>query len=63
MRDMIESAAQSINQGNFEQACNQLEKIRNCFYFDNKPPQRITGPAMAQMVGKLTILMQTLNCR
>ncbi len=63
MRDMIESAADSINQGKYSQACKQLEKIRNCFYFDNKPPERISGPAMVQMVDMLTTLMQTLNCK
>ncbi len=62
MRNMIESAAQAIDQGNFRHACSLLKKIRNCFYFDNKPPQRISGPAMVQMVDMLTTLMQTLDC-
>jgi len=63
MRSMIEAAAKSIEQGKYEQACSQLNKIKKYFDGQNNPPENITGPAAQQMVGKLQLLMQTLGCK
>jgi hypothetical protein len=63
MRNMIEAAANSIEQGKYEKACGQLDKITEYFDGQNSPHESITGPAAPQMVGKLQILMQTLHCK
>jgi hypothetical protein len=63
LRNMIESAGYMIEQGQYEEACQQLMDVYRRVDGQPRPPDFVTGEAASQLAELILDLMADLGCQ